>query len=465
MRRSVALVAALAVIGLAVVHPGPTPAAGDDPRPNIVMILTDDQSSDSFPSEPAAMPWLQARVFDANDHWLWFPNAVISTPLCCPSRATIFSGEYSHHTGVLDNTLGDRFDETDALPVWLHRAGYYTGLVGKYLNEYPFGNPAYVPPGWDRWFAKLNPLGTSTYYGYTIIDQNTTYVASDADTDYATDVLADQAVDFVRSAPADRPFFLAFTPSAPHAPITPPPRYAGAFEGVDIPRETSFAEQDVSDKPSWVRALPAIKAEEQAQLAADRQGESEALLAVDDAVRRIVDEIAARGDLDSTVIVFLTDNGFSFGAHRHVGKSCPYEECVRTPLAIRVPGVRSASIPFLASNVDLAPTFAGLAGIPPRPSDGFDLRALFDSQIDAPDIHREGAVIEYLGSGDVPPWHGVRTADFTYVEYEDGEVELYDRTGAVGSADPGELDNRATDPAYAAARAGLGALLQTLLAE
>lgn len=465
MRRSVALGVALAAIGLAVFRPGATPVATDDPRPNIVLILTDDQSFDTFPSEPAAMPWLQDRVFDGADHWTWFPNAVDSTPLCCPSRATILSGEYSHHTGVLDNTLGDLFDESDALPVWLHDAGYYTGLVGKYLNEYPFGKPPYVPPGWDRWFAKLNPSGTSTYYGYKVVDQNVPYVASDAYTDYATDVLADTAVDFVRSAPADRPYFLTFTPSAPHGPIMPPPRYVGAFDGVDIPTEASFAEQDVSDKPSWIRALHAIKEQEQAALLAERQRESEALLAVDDAVHRIVDEIEARGDLDRTVIIFLTDNGYSFGAHRHVGKSCPYEECLRTPLAIRVPWAASASIPFLASNVDLAPTIAAWAGIQPRPTDGIDLRPLFDPRSDAPVVEREGALIEYLGGGIVPTWRGVRTMDFTYVEYENGEVELYDRSGALGPADPGELDNSATDPVYIAARDRLAALLQELLAE
>jgi arylsulfatase A-like enzyme len=463
VRRSFALVVALAAIGLAVARPGSTPVGADDPRPNIVLVLTDDQSFDSFPSDPAAMPWLQARVFDRSDHWLWFPNAVVSTPLCCPSRATILSGEYSHHTGVLDNNLGDLFDETDALPVWLHDAGYFTGLVGKYLNEYPFGRPPYVPPGWDRWFAKLNPSGTSTYYGYKVVDQNIPFGTSDAYTEYATDVLSERAVDFVRSAPTDRPYFLAFTPSAPHAPITPPPRYVGAFAGVDIAREPSFAEQDVTDKPSWIRALHAIKAEEQAQLAATRQHESEALLAVDEAVRRIVAEIEARGELDRTVIIFLTDNGFSFGAHRHIGKSCPYEECVRTPLAIRVPWLPSASIPFLASTVDLAPTIAALTSVPPHPTDGIDLLPLLDSRLDAPVVAREGALIEYLGGGIVPPWRGVRTTDFTYVEYESGDVELYDRTGALGPADPGELDNRATDPAYADERLRLSALLQGLL--
>ena len=101
---------------------------------------------------------------------------------------------------------------------------------------------------------------------------------------------------------------------------------------------------------------------------------------------------------------------------------------MRTPLAIRVPWLPSATIPFLASNVDLAPTIAALAGLPPRPADGLDLRRVFDPRF-GPPPPREGALIEYLGGGEVPPWHGVRTVDFTYVEYVDGEAELYDRAG------------------------------------
>jgi arylsulfatase A-like enzyme len=256
-----------------------------------------------------------------------------------------------------------------------------------------------------------------------------------------------------------------FTPSAPHAPILAPPRYDGAFDGVDIPVAPSFSEEDVSDKPTWVQALHAIKGDEQAVLEAERRRESEALLAVDDAARQIVEEIEARGDLENTVIIFLTDNGYSFGAHRLVGKSCPYEECVRTPLAIRVPWAPAGSTAFPASTVDLAPTIAALAGLPPRTTDGVDLRPVFDPQIDASTTARTGALIEYLGGGEVPPWQGVRTADFTYVEYEDGQVELYDRTGVLGAPDPDELENRAADPAYADQRARLSALLQQLRAE
>ncbi|MBI3648082.1 MAG: sulfatase [Actinobacteria bacterium] len=465
MRRAGALVLSMAALaGSAASASGfRLPDRSADPRPNVILIVTDDQSLDTLPSNPPAMPWLQAHVFDPSDHWLWFPNAVISTPLCCPSRSTILTGRYSENTGVLDNRLGHALDESNTLPVWLHDAGYTTALVGKYLNEYPFHRLPYVPPGWDRWVAKMNLSAGTTYYGYRFIDQGVSYGTSQTPADYATDLLADRAVGFLRTAPTSAPYFLEFTPSAPHSPITPPPKYVGRFAGVDLPRPPSFNEADVSDKPAWVQGLPPITAQKAELLAEHRQAESEALLAVDDAVRRIVEAAAARGDLDRTVIFFLTDNGYSFGAHRWIGKACPYEECIRTPFAVRVPWVGSRTVDDVVSNVDLASTIAGFAGATVGlPQDGVDLRGILEGGPGTPALARPGALIEYLGGGPVPHWVGVRTRDFTYVEDADGTVELYDLTGRLGPADPGELDNRAEDPAYARERARLASLMLSL---
>ena len=462
MRRVGAL--ALAVAALVVAASSAwgfrSPSRSADPRPNVILVLTDDQTFDTLPSNPPAMPWLQSQVFAADRHWLWFPNAVDSTPLCCPSRSTILTGRYSEHTGVLDNGLGRRLDDSNTLPVWLHAAGYTTALVGKYLNLYPFGRLPYVPPGWDRWVAKMNSSAGTTYYGYPFIDQGVPYGTSSAPEDYATDFLANRAVDFLRSAPASRPYFLEFAPSAPHSPIAPAPRDAGRFEGVGIPREASFNAADVSGKPTWVRDLPPLTSREQQLTASQRRSESEALLAVDEALRRIVAAAAVRGDLNNTVIFFLTDNGYSFGAHRWVGKQCPYEECIRTPFAVRDPWRSSATIDDVVSTVDLAPTIASFANARPRlVEDGQDLRPLLDPSVPASVPLRQGALIEYLGRGPVPSWVGVRTPDFAYVEDADGTVELYDLTGALGPPDTGELDNRAADRAYSVDRAHLRSLL------
>jgi N-acetylglucosamine-6-sulfatase len=459
LRRTSGLAAALLALTAATAFPGRVPARADDPRPNVIVILTDDQTFDTLPSNPPAMPWLQARIADPGDHWTWFPNAFINTPLCCPSRATLLTGLYSHHTGVQDNGDGHLLDEDATLAVRLHEAGYRTGLVGKYLNRYPFGRGPYVPPGWDRWVAKGNRSADTTYYRYPLVDQGVPLTGGLAPASYATDLLAREAAAFVRTAPASQPYFLLFTPSAPHAPRTPAPRYATAFDGLTLPRPPSFAASDVEGKPPWIRDLPPIGPAAAAGLDEARIRERQTLLAVDDAVRAIVHEVAARGDLGRTVIFFLTDNGLEFGEHGLTAKSCPYVECVRTPFAVYVPGAPAGTDPTLVSNVDLAPTIASLAGLSPVPTDGVNLAPLLSGVGAAPS--RPAVLTEYHGDSRVPAWEGVRTADLAYIRTGDFE-ELYDLTGAVGSADPFETQNRVDDPAYLAARTDLEELLRIM---
>ncbi|MGZ5301262.1 MAG: sulfatase family protein [Actinomycetota bacterium] len=450
---------AAAILAAAALTATPAPPPRDD-RLNIVVILTDDQSFDTLPSDPPALPWLQSQIRDQDGHWLWFPNAFIETPLCCPSRATILSGLYSRHTHVRTNDDGERFDETQTIATWLHDAGYFTGLIGKYLNRYPFGRGPYIPPGWDRWVVKRNTAATTTYSNFGFVDQGVALQTSDAAATYATDLFADHAVDFLRTAPDDRPFFLYFATSAPHPPWTPPPRHAGAFSGVPLPAAPSVGERNLSDKPMWVRKLRRVAAAERAEFLVDRRHEAETLLAVDDAVERIVGQLAADGDLDRTVIFFLTDNGFSFGQHRIRAKRCPYEECIRTPFAARVPGAGAQDLPGLISNVDLAPTIADLAGVQPgQPVDGRSFApALLGERWRSP----AGVFLEWAGDGEIPPWQGVRTGDFAYIESADGTVELYDITGAIGAADPFELRSRSADPHYRGAVRRLAALLRAL---
>ena len=198
--RPLSLVAAsIAVVAVAAALPAP---AQPDPAtlpPNIILILTDDQSLDTLPSDPASMPWLQSQIFGnpAGD-WLWFPNAFLNTPLCCPSRATILTGRYSHHTRVEGNEQGMNLDESNTLATWLKGGGYTTALIGKYLNNYPWNRGPYVPPGWDRFFGKRNEAEAETYYDYGVIDQGVPLFAGDTPDAYVTDLLADKAVDFLR---------------------------------------------------------------------------------------------------------------------------------------------------------------------------------------------------------------------------------------------------------------------------
>jgi N-acetylglucosamine-6-sulfatase len=189
---------------------------------------------------------------------------------------------------------------------------------------------------------------------------------------------------------------------------------------------------------------------------------------VDRSIRTFVQEIEARGELDRTLIVFLTDNGFSFGEHRWTSKRCPYEPCVRTPLVIRTPWATGGTVDDLVSNIDLAPTIVDVARTSSTPvvapaMDGLSLRPYLDARTTVPPATRDGLLLEYAGDTQVPPWRAVRTSDFAYIEDADGTVELYDLTGAIAAADPDEVHNRASDPRYRAVGSRLRSLLASLV--
>ena len=417
--------------------------ATDSPRTNVIVIVTDDQTADSIPRDEPVMPSLQARVLDPADDWVVFSNAFVNTPVCCPSRATMLTGRYAHHTGVLDNEDGARLDEASTLAAWLHAAGYHTGLVGKYLNGYPFGRGPYVPEGWDRWWGKLQGTAESVYHDFTIIDQGRPVAYGDDEADYSTDVLASKALEFLRDAPTDRPFFLWFAPTAPHPEWVSAPRHEGTYDDLQISATPSLGESDVSDKPAWVQALPAFDAADRVEMADARRDAYETLLAVDEAVRAILDAVRERGELQETVVVYTSDNGFSFGEHRWVRKGCPYEECIHVPLLVRVPGVRHRTEPALVSAVDLAPTIAELAGADhPEDLDGVSLVPLLHEG------RRDGLAGQVfagsVGDETIPAWRELRTRRWAYVELDTDERELYDLRH-----DPGQLENVVDAPAFA----------------
>jgi N-acetylglucosamine-6-sulfatase len=428
-------------------------------RPNILLVVTDDQTFDTLPSDPPSMPWLQSQFADPSSGWLRFPDAVVSTPLCCPSRATILTGLDDRHTGVTDNHAGDNLNESDTIPVWLHDAGYRTALVGKYLNEYPWDRGPYVPPGWDRWVAKTNESPATTYYNYRLVDQGRWWQAGDVAGDYVTDVLRERALEFLRTAPASQPWFLMFTPPAPHEPWIPAPRDRTLLDAPAPSAPSDAVLNDVAGKPMWVRRLPPVLRDRLAGLQQDRVAERATLAAVDRSMHALLDAVEARGDLDRTVIVFLSDNGYQFGEHRWQGKEAPYEGSIRVPFAIRSPWTASATVPELVGNVDVAPTIAALAGVsPPGPVDGRSLAPIVRG--DASTIERRtGMFLDWAGGDVVPPWSGIRTQRDVFVRYADGDEELYDLR-----ADPDELRNLAADPAAAELRRRMASLLARSLA-
>lgn len=454
-RRRVGLSAGLALGALALSVILPAWLHEGVRRPNMVVIVTDDQSADSIPNPALVMPFLQRSALDPGDQWIVFPNGFVNTPLCCPSRATMLTGRFAHHTGVQANEDAERLDESSTLATWLHGAGYHTGLVGKYLNRYPFGDP-YVPAGWDRWWGRLQGPPSSLYYDYALYERDHIVRYGHAPSEYATDVLAAKATEFIREAPTDRPFFLWFAPTAPHPPWIAAPRDQASSPAFPVPTAPSVGEADVSDKPAWVRGLPPFDNGELEEQRANRRRSYAALLAVDDAIRDIMGAVDARGASDDTVVVFTSDNGLAFGEHRWTRKSCPYEACLRVPLMIRMPGVEHRKEPAIVSAADLAPTIADLAGVSPVGQlDGTSLVPLLST---GNRVGRPGQLFaESVGDETVPGWWEIRTGRFAYIELATGERELYALRD-----DPHELVNVAEVPGFEAAIARLSGSLDDL---
>lgn len=448
--RRMAGAALAALVGLVSGLAWPVAEVRRDHRPNVIVMLTDDARWDGFD----AMPWLTEELARDDSGWETFSTAFSNTPLCCPARASLLTGRYARHTGVEDNDDGGNLDESSTLATWLQGAGYHTGLVGKYLNGYPFGRLPYVPPGWDRFVGKRNQSGVTVYRDFRAVDQGSPVFVRE----YATDWLAEKAAAFVRTAPSTRPFFLLFAPSAPHPPWLPARRHQGVYADRPVVEPPDVVGA-LRGAPPWVRSRPEPSAAQRAAWLDDQRRADETLLAVDEALHAIVEALADR--LDDTYIFVLSDNGYSFGEHRWGGKKCPYEACVRIPLAIHVPSTEPSAL-GVVSIVDLAPTISSLAHAP-TPTSSIDGTGFSDLLEPHPGLFEprpaEAVYFEWAGDAEIPGWTAIRTAAFKLIRYEDGFEELYDIGGRLGPPDPWEMVNRVDDPRYAAILARLGWLL------
>lgn len=402
-------------------------------RPNIVLIVTDDQRWDSLDTthSPDGEPVMRAVAEHLAGAGIAFRNAFATTPVCTPSRASILTGQYAFHHGVRWNNPAHgggapALDDSSTLATWLHDAGYRTGHYGKYLNYYtalwdPDREAPYVPPGWDDWRV-FNSIGNGQYFDYELIE-NGAVVAYD---DYSTDVLADKALDFVEeNLEAGEPFFVLFSPSTAHKPYVPAPRHASTFAGL----------------PGWVPPNASRDHPGFADFMLERARQLEMLQAVDEFVDALIETLAAHGAQEDTAIVLVSDNGIAWGEHGTNAKNCQYEECLRIPLIVRYP--RLVPLPreteSLVRNIDLAPTLAELAGA--SPPEGRDGRSLVRA-LDGTDRSEIGDFLFESYSGF--SFSGVRGAEWKYVEVFGSPHELYDLV-----ADPYELDNRLDDPQLA----------------
>ena len=352
-----------AVVG-AIVQFSPGPAAAVEPPPNIVMILTDDQRADTL----RYMPIVQRTL---GKHGVTFTNAYVSNPVCCPSRATIMTGLYSHSTGVYtnDELYGGfaAFEDDSTIATWLHDAGYRTGLFGKYLNGY---DSDYTPPGWDRWFATHE---SGDYYDYSATSDGT--IVDYGGTPRLRDVGRRRPDDLVHPRHPSRSAALRLR-EPPGAARAGDPRAGrrGRLRQDRALATPQLQRTDVKDKPMHIRNNPWMKADRRREIDRVRVRELRTLPAVDRLVGDIVDALKETGRLENTIVVFTSDNGVLWGEHRWDSKDVPYEESIAVPLIVRydalISGARKDA--NLVTNLDFAPTFAELAGAR-RPRGGDEL--------------------------------------------------------------------------------------------
>jgi arylsulfatase A-like enzyme len=409
-------------------------------------VLADDLSTDLL----AYMPNVRKMQRDGAT----FSNYFVTDSLCCPSRASIFTGRYPHNTGVLHNAGPDggypafkaHGNEHVTFAVALHDAGYRTAMMGKLLNGY---NPRTggVAPGWDEWDATGHAYKE---FAYDLNRNDRVEHHGKADADYFTDVVAELATTFVQRSGQDR-FFIEVATFAPHAPYTPAPRDAAALPGVTAPRTAAFGVRANERAPAWLREIPALGPGDIAAIDADYRKRAQSVLAIDAMVGRLRDQVAALGIADRTYIVFSSDNGYHMGEYSlRPGKMTAFDTDVHVPLIVVGPGIAAGSvIDQIATNVDLCPTFIELArATAPATVDGRSLVPLLRGQ--TPARWRQAALVEHQGndvdtsdpdlpapnSGNPPTYAALRSKAALYVEYASGAAEYYDL-----AKDPLELSN------------------------
>ncbi len=444
--RGMALLALLALIlpMIATVALG-SPVAAKGNRPNFIIIQTDDQ-------DVASMRYLPAVSQLAKDG-VTFRNFFVTTPICCPSRVSLLSGQYAHNHRVLYNSApGGGFPEYLKRPVershvaaWMQDAGYRTGFFGKFLNGYPQGAGfTWTGKGWSEWSALL-----SGHYFDFVLNVNGTKVPYLDGLDNSTIALGKRAGTMVRdSAKAGEPFFVWIAPQASHTPLYSEPRFRGKFTGVEAPRTPDYAEADVTDKPGWVREWGAMSYERGVAIDANYRDRLETLMSVDAMLADLRQTLTKTGQASNTWIFFTSDNGWLAGSHNAEGKQSAYDASAKVPMVVFGPGVpKGRSIYDIALNIDIAPTILDLAGVNiPVTVDGRSFAPFLRGQ--RPASWRKYALFEYFRKqgGDEDDEAGDRSLS---VMYEDEEAAWdYDRD--YFSVRPSGLG--ALPPAYQAIR-------------
>jgi len=386
-------------------------------QPNILLFLTDDQ--DVFLD--GMTPLTKTREL-LKEQGTTFTNAFVTTPLCCPSRASLLTGKYLHNTGTLNNSIAGNCggqswidnQESNTFATALHSAGYKTMYAGKYMNQYGTkgaGGVQQVPQGWDDWNGLV---GNSVYYNYTLSANGVSEVhGSNYEEDYLTDVIGRKAESFLQAWDKSSPFLMVLGTPASHAPFTPAPQYAEMYSDMKAPRIPSYNAYPGSSK-HWIMRMPPQNLSEESRGHIDNvfRNRWRTLLSVDDLISKTLQQLEDLGELDNTYIVYMSDHGYHMGEFTlNIEKRQPYEFDIRVPLIIRGPNVaKNVTSERPALQIDIAPTFLEIAGLDSMIMDGVPL-------VKGPEISQRRFLVEYTGEGGegvsdaCSQWN---TGDFSY---------------------------------------------------
>jgi arylsulfatase A-like enzyme len=402
---------------------GPT-ASADPAQPNVLIIITDDQRIESMGPMRRTRFWFRRLGTE-------YVNAFVTTPLCCPSRASIFTGRYAHNHAVETNADAKELDQKSTIQRYLKDEGYRTAIVGKYLNSWT--GP---PPHFEQWHTFEN---VSKYRNASFNSNGVVHKVKKYSTDYIANRA--QALINVFETTDARPWFLVVSTWAPHTPANAEKSYrrskVGHWEG-----NPAVFETDRTDKPAYVQARSAgLKGAKKL-----RMRQLRTLKSVDDLVDRVFTTMGRTGEGDDTLAFFLSDNGILWAEHGMKSKSVPYTSAIKVPFFARWPGRLGAAVQDarIVANIDIAPTIMAAAGVTPDPEYPVDGRSLLGAQT------RGRLLLEFTGGNnqvDAPTWVSTLTPEYQYIEHYD------DATGAVTFReyydlinDPYQLENYLADP-------------------
>lgn len=417
--------ASLSLVGGSLaVHPPARSQEPPAPRPNVLIIVSDDQrATDTMHVMPKTVRFL-------GRDGTRFDQFYATTPLCCPSRATLMTGRYAHNHFVQNNLLARNLNQETTLQYYLRRAGYNTAIAGKFLNGWPVRH--LKPPYFDRW-----AVSHGGYYGKTFnVNGDTGRVQQ-----YSVDFVRDQAVAAMRrfERQDDVPWYIYLAPAAPHSPYIAEPRYVRSDVGRWEP-SPAVTEEDRTDKPLYVQ---------QSRQGVTRAGVIRAkqlrtLWSLDDLIGRLDRTLEDLREDDDTLVIFLSDNGQNWGEHGLNSKRVPYTPAVQVPFFIKWDGhVPAGSVDGrLAGMVDVAPTVLDAAGLVPDPDYPFDGRSLLEPS------ERSRLLIEHWTQPGktVPDFASTRTLTSQYIEYYDSHGIVIDQEYYDLAADPWQLVNLLGDP-------------------